>query len=247
MSGYEEELRKKILVPDAKLSEVAKKERLRERADFKESVQWRIFRIMAEFVDGFEFLSDFDKSVTILGSTVASPKNRWYKEVRKLARMLAKAGFMVLTGGGPGIMEAANRGAYEAGGVSAGLNIQLKHVQRANDYVNKAIGFHYFFTRKVMLSYSAQAYVFAPGGFGTLDEFFEVLTLLQTRKIPSYIPIVCLGKNYWQPFSKWIEKTVYQKNKFIEKEHIQLYQMVDSAKEAYEIIKRSKPRDDVNF
>lgn len=247
MIKKEQDLRKKVLVPDSELAKVAKKERLRERTDFKDSVQWRIFRIMAEFVDGFEFLSDFDKSVTVFGSTVVSSNDPWYKEVSKLTKMLSKEGFVVCSGGGPGMMEAANRGAYEAGGLSAGLNIQLKHVQRANEYVNKAIGFHYFFTRKMMLSYSAQAYVFAPGGYGTLDEFFEILTLIQTEKIPNYIPIVCLSKEYWEPFSKWINTIVYDRNKFISKNDKTLYKIVDSAQEAFDIIKKSKPRDDVHY
>jgi len=247
MSIYKEELRKKILVPDSEVLDVAEKEKIKERSNFKESVQWRIFRIMAEFVEGFELLSELDKSVTIFGSTRLSSKSPWYKKVRKLSSMLAKEGFVVVSGGGPGIMEAANRGAFEVGGRSVGLNVQLKDVQRENDYVKDAIGFHYFFTRKVMLSYSAQAYVFAPGGFGTLDEFFEILTLVQTKKIPNYIPIVCLGKNYWQPIFKWIKNEVYTKNKFIGKEDMDLYHLVNSVKEAFEIIKNSKPRDDVHY
>ena len=242
-----EELRKKLLVPDAELLKVAKEEKLKERTDFKESVQWRIFRIMAEFVDGFEFLSDFDKSVTFFGSTRISSYDPDYKEVRKLAAMLAKKDFAIFTGGGPGIMEAANRGADDVNGESVGLNIQLKYQQRINDYVKKAMGFHYFFIRKMMLSYSAQAYVFAPGGLGTLDEFFEMATLIQTEKIPRHIPIVCLGKEYWHPLINWIDKVVYEKNKFIDKNDRSIYQVVDSAEEAFKIIKNSKPRDDVNY
>ncbi len=242
-----EELRKKLLVPDAELSKIAREEKIKERTDFKESVQWRIFRIMAEFVDGFEFLSDFDKSVTFFGSSRTSSYDPEYKEVRKLAAMLAKKGFAVFTGGGPGIMEAANRGADDVGGESVGLNIQLKYQQRINDYIKKAMGFHYFFTRKMMLSYSAQAYVFAPGGLGTLDEFFEMSTLIQTEKIPRHIPIVCLGKDFWHPLVDWIDKVVYEKNKFINKEDRGIYQVVNSAEEAFEIIKNSKPREDINY
>jgi len=241
------DLRKKLLVPDAKLPRVAEKEHVKERTDFRDSVQWRIFRIMAEFVDGFEFLSDFGKSVTFFGSTRTSAYDPDYKEVRKLAEMLAKENFAVFSGGGPGIMEAANRGANDAGGESVGLNIQLKYQQRMNDYIKKAMGFHYFFTRKVMLSYSAQAYVFAPGGFGTLDEFFEILTLIQTEKIPKHIPIICLGKEYWHPFTDWIDKVVYEKNKFIDGDDRKIYQVVDSAEEAFEIIKNSKIREDIHY
>lgn len=242
-----EELRKKLLVPDAELSKVARKEKLAERRDFKESVQWRIFRIMAEFVDGFEFLSDFDKSVTFFGSARTSSYDPDYKEVRKLAAMLAKDNFAIFTGGGPGIMEAANRGADDVNGESVGLNIQLKYQQRINDYIKKAMGFHYFFIRKMMLSYSAQAYVFAPGGLGTLDEFFEMTTLIQTEKIPRHIPVVCLGEEYWHPLIDWIDKVIYEKNKFIDKNDRNIYQVVDSAEEAFKIIKNSKPREDVNY
>ncbi len=248
MANHQKELKKKIMVPASKLPTIAKEEKIKERTDFKESVQWRIFRIMAEFVDGFEFLSDFGKSVTFFGSARTPASDPYYKEARKLARILADEDFAVFSGGGPGIMEAANQGAYESKkGDSVGLNIQLKYEQRVNDFVKKAMGFHYFFTRKVMLSYSAQAYVFFPGGFGTLDEFFEILTLIQTEKIPQYIPIVCVGKNYWQPFLDWIEETTFEKSKFIDQEDIGLYQLVDSAEEAFEIIKKTKLRDDINY
>ena len=248
MTRQQEELRKKILVPASKLPEIAKEENLKERNDFKESVQWRIFRIMAEFVDGFEFLSDFEKSVTFFGSARTLPSDPDYKEARKLAKMLADEDFAIVSGGGPGIMEAANRGAYESKkGDSVGLNIQLKYEQRINDYIKKAMGFHYFFTRKMMLSYSAQAYVFFPGGFGTLDEFFETLTLIQTKKMPQYIPMVCIGSDYWGPLSKWIKETVDQHCKFIDIKDKDFYSLVDSAEEAFEIIKKSKTRDDVNY
>lgn len=248
MTNHQKELKKRILVPASKLPKIAKEESLEEKNNFKESVQWRIFRIMAEFVDGFEFLSDFKKSVTFFGSARTSSSDPYYQEARKLAKMLADENFTVVSGGGPGIMEAANRGACESKkGDSVGLNIQLKHEQRVNDYVKKAMGFHYFFTRKVMLSYSAQAYVFFPGGFGTLDEFFEILTLIQTEKMPQYIPIVCVGDGYWKPFSEWIEKTVYQHNRFIDKRDEDFYHLVDSAEDAFEIIKKSRERDDVHY
>ncbi len=243
----EEKIKKKLLVPASKLPEIAKKEKLKEKSDFKESVQWRIFRIMAEFVDGFEFLSDFRKSVTFFGSARISKDDSRYQEAEKLSKMLVKEGFAVFTGGGPGIMEAANKGANKAGGESVGLNIQLKYAQRINEFVKKAMGFHYFFTRKVMLSYSAQAYVFFPGGFGTLDEFFEILTLVQTRKVPQYIPLICVGKEFWEPLIEWIKEVNYQKNKFIDEKDMSFYYLVDSAEEAFEIIKKSRPRDDINY
>ncbi len=197
---------------------------------------------MAEFIDGFQFLADFKKTVTFFGSARFKTDNPYYKEAEKLASMLAKAGFTTITGGGPGIMEAANRGAYEASGESVGLNIQLPFEQRINNYVKKGLGFHYFFTRKVILSYSAQAYVYFPGGLGTLDEFFEITTLIQTKKIKEKIPVICVGKAYWEPLAKWINKDVYGKFKAIDKEDAKIYKVVDSAEEAFKIIKNSKKR-----
>lgn len=204
--------------------------------DFRGSVQWRIFRIMAEFVDGFQFLGDFKKVVTIFGSARFDEGDEHYQAAEKLGRLLAKAGFTVLTGGGPGIMEAANRGAYEAGGESAGLNIQLPFEQRINPYVKKGIGFHYFFTRKVMLATSAQAYVYFPGGYGTMDEFFEIITLIQTKKMPQ-IPVVCIGKDYWGTLYTHLEKNVMKKHKAIKAEDLKIFQIVDTPEEAVKIIK----------
>lgn len=197
---------------------------------------------MAEFIEGFQFLADFKKTVTFFGSARFPEDNPHYKKARKLANLLGKAGFTIITGGGPGIMEAANRGAYEAKNHSVGLNIQLPYEQRINKYVKKGIGFHYFFTRKVILSYSAQAYVYFPGGFGTLDEFFEIITLIQTKKIVPKIPVICVGKEYWDPILKWIDKDVYGKFKAIDKEDEKIYTVVDSPEEAFKIIKASKKR-----
>jgi len=196
---------------------------------------------MAEFVDGFQFLADLGPSVSIFGSARTTPDDPDYKQAHKLGYLLGKANYTVTTGGGPGIMEAGNRGAYEAGAVSAGLNIQLPMEQRVNDYVKKAIGFHYFFTRKTMLSFAAQAYVFFPGGYGTLDEFSEILTLIQTKKIPP-ITIICVGRHFWNSLVSWMKEVMYGQEKAIDKEDLDLFHVVDSAEEAFEIIKKTKPR-----
>jgi uncharacterized protein (TIGR00730 family) len=210
------------------------------KEDFRETFQWKIFKIMAEFIDGFHFLADLKKTITIFGSTSFAPKNHYYEEARKLGYLLAKAGFTVITGGGPGIMEAANRGAFEAKKGSVGINIQLPEGQRMNKYVTKPIGFNYFFVRKVMLSFSSQAYVFFPGGFGTLDEFFEMVTLVQTRKLAKPVPVIAVGKEYWQNLFGWLKSEVYLKQEAVKKEDLKIFQLVDSAKEAYQIIKNIK-------
>lgn len=210
------------------------------KEDFKKIFQKRISRIMAEFTEGYHFLNHFKKNVTIFGSTSVSEKHSYYQEARKLGRFLAEKGYNVITGGGPGIMEAANRGAFEAGGISIGINIELSEGQRMNSYVNRPIGFYYFFTRKVMLSFSSDVYVFFPGGFGTLDEFFEMVTLVQTKKLKKDVPIIVVKKEYWEPLFKWLELEVYLKYKAITKENLKIFQIVDSAQEAMEIIEKRK-------
>ncbi|MAF80635.1 TIGR00730 family Rossman fold protein [bacterium] len=209
--------------------------------DFAENPNWRIFRIMGEFVAGFEFLAPLRKEVTFFGSARLPETSPWYKEAQKLGTLLAKNGFTVITGGGPGIMEAGNRGAYEGDGESVGLDIELPMEQRRNPYVKRAMGFHYFFTRKVMMSASAQAYLFFPGGFGTLDEFFEIITLIQTEKMER-VPAVCVGKEFWQPGHDWIRQTMLDKYETVSPEDLDLYHLVDTAEEAFDIIKTSKER-----
>jgi len=208
--------------------------------DFREGASWKIFRIMAEFTEGFEFLADLKREVTFFGSARVKEGDEHYEEARKLGKLLGEAGFTVVTGGGPGIMEAANRGASEAGAESVGLNIQLPREQRINQYVKHGKGFYYFFTRKVMLSASAQAYIYFPGGFGTLDELFEIVTLVQTGKTQP-IPIVLVSKTFWQDLFKWV-KDNQQERGYINPEDLDLINIVDTAEEAFEIIKDSPER-----
>ncbi len=210
--------------------------------NFRDS--WLIFRIMAEIVEGYQFLGDLKKEVTILGSARLGPNNRYYKIARELGRLLAKNGFMTITGGGPGIMEAANRGAYEANGESIGLNIQLPFEQRINPYVKKAIGFYYFFTRKVMLTSPANAFVFFPGGFGTLDELFEVLDYMEIGLMePS--PIVLVGKAFWEPLVKFLRQQAARQIHSVSETDINRWHIVETAEEAYEAVKDSIDRPNV--
>lgn len=206
------------------------------------SISWRIFRVMSELVDGYEFLSGLKKEVTVFGSARTKPGDRYYEEAVKLGRMLATEKFATITGGGPGIMEAANKGAYENGGASLGLNIELPHEQRVNPYVKKGLGFHFFFTRKVMMTSPSQAFVVFPGGFGTLDEFFEVLTLIQTGKMPK-APMILMGKEYWGALDQFIRQEVLEHHKSIEKADLKLYTIVDTADQAMRIIRKTREND----
>ncbi len=217
-------------------------EQLNEVKDFTEHMHWRIFRIMAEFIEGFEFLSKMHKEVTFFGSARTSPDAKPYKQAVLLGRMCAKAGYTVITGGGPGIMEAGNKGAFEEGGESVGLDIELPTEQRRNNFITRAIGFHYFFTRKVMLSASAQAYVFFPGGFGTMDEALEMLTLVQTGKISKNVPCIFVGKSHWEPFKKWVNDSLF-KSGYINKEDLNLIQIVDTPEQAFKIIQKTSERN----
>lgn len=196
---------------------------------------WRIFRIMSEFVEGFQFLSELGPSVTFFGSARLKPTNHYYKQAVRLAELLGNECFTIISGGGPGIMEAANKGAQRADAPSIGLNIELPFEQRTNEYVDKSAGFHYFFTRKVMLSASSVAYVYFPGGFGTLDELFEIITLIQTKKIER-IPVVMIGKKYWEPLIEWIRNILIEKEETIHPEDLDIMHIVDTAEEAYKYL-----------
>jgi hypothetical protein len=197
---------------------------------------WRIFRIMAEFVDAIETLSKLKHSVTIFGSARVRPDDPYYKKTEYLARKLAENGFSVITGGGPGIMEAANKGAAAAGGQSVGMNIRLPYEQKPNPYANTIIEYKYFFIRKVMFVKYAVAYVILPGGFGTMDELFEALTLIQTKRIKGF-PVIMMGSEYWQGLLEWLKTTMLQNDK-IEPADLEIIQVIDNPDEIVKHIKK---------
>jgi uncharacterized protein (TIGR00730 family) len=195
---------------------------------------WRIFRIMAEFVESFETMSRIGPAVTIFGSARTKPSHRFYKASVELARKLAGKDFAVITGGGPGIMEAANQGAAKAGGKSVGLNIELPHEQRGNRFANVPVHFHYFFARKVSFVKYSMGFIYMPGGFGTLDELFEVLTLVQTGRI-SRFPIILFGKRYWSGMLRWL-KSALGDQAFISPGDMELMHLTDDVDEAVRIL-----------
>jgi uncharacterized protein (TIGR00730 family) len=199
---------------------------------------WRIFRIMAEFVDGIETLSSLEPAVTVFGSARCRPDDKYYRMAAELAGMLAREGYCVITGGGPGIMEAANKGALEAGGQSVGLNIVLPFEQAMNPYTNIHLNFRYFFVRKVMFIKYAMSYVIFPGGFGTMDELFESLTLIQTDKIKPF-PVILVGSDYWGGLLNWIQDTMFSEMKILQ-EDLAIFTVVDSPGDAVEIIKNTR-------
>jgi uncharacterized protein (TIGR00730 family) len=202
---------------------------------FLQEDPWRIFRIMAEFVESFETLSRVGPAVTIFGSARTAPGDPAYQGAVALARGLAKHNLTVITGGGPGIMEAANKGSARAHGKSVGLNIELPHEQEGNRYANVPVHFHYFFSRKVCFVKYSMAFVFMPGGFGTLDELFEVLTLVQTQRIPAF-PLILFGRNHWTGLLRWIKERLEIKCKYISPGDMDLLSVVDDPQEAIDII-----------
>ncbi len=212
------------------------------KEDFKKGFPWKIFKIMAEFIEGFEFISEIKKkSVTVFGAARFSEDSLEYQKARKLGELLSKEGYSVVSGGGPGIMEAVNRGAFEAGGESIGITVQLPKEQETNKFVNKSIGFYYFFTRKMMMSFASSVYIFFPGGYGTLDEFFEMVMLIQTKKLSHPVIIIAVGKDYWQPLFNWFKSELYEKRGAISEEDLSLFKLVDTVEEVVDyIIKNGK-------
>jgi uncharacterized protein (TIGR00730 family) len=205
---------------------------------------WRVFRIMSEFVQGFELLRSHGLAATFWGSARTSPTDPLYKAAEELAAKLAKKGFAIISGGGPGIMEASNVGAFKVGGKSIGLNIELPFEQKLNPYTTESLNFDFFFSRKVMLTFASEVYVYFPGGFGTLDELFEIMTLIQTKKIEK-IPILLYGREYWEPLVRWFEKDLLKKHKTISPEDLEIFHLVDSVDEAYQYILKNVKCDNV--
>ena len=202
--------------------------------EFTHTDTWRVFRIMGEFVEGFDELATLSRGVSIFGSARSLPTDADYKVAQETAALLARAGFSVITGGGPGIMEAANRGAFEAGGISVGCNIELPFEQKPNAYQTLSLKFKYFFVRKMMFVKYSEAFIIFPGGFGTLDELFEALTLIQTKKIRDF-PVVMYGTRYWGGLMDWIRDFALKENKVSEAD-LRLLHLTDSPEEIVRII-----------
>jgi len=208
-------------------------------AEIKTADSWQIFKIMSEFVEGFEKMASIGPCVSIFGSARTKPGSPYYELAEEIAFRLTQYGYGVITGGGPGIMEAGNKGAKRGGGKSVGLNITLPHEQSANPYIDndKLLTFRHFFVRKVMFQKYAQGFIVLPGGFGTFDEFFESITLIQTGKIGRF-PIVLVGKTFWKGLSEWIHEVVLEEQQNISEGDIELFTIVDTAEEAVDVIEK---------
>ncbi|MDI6764367.1 MAG: TIGR00730 family Rossman fold protein [Thermodesulfobacteriota bacterium] len=198
---------------------------------------WRMFHILAEFVEGFDALARYHPAVSIFGSTRAKPEDEVYQKAERIGRLLAENGFSVITGGGPGAMEAANKGASLAGGKSIGLNIELPLEQKPNPYANITLKYRYFFVRKVMFVKYAVAYIILPGGFGTMDELFESVTLIQTHKIKPF-PVILVGSNYWKGLLDWIKEVVLKEGR-ISPTDLEILQLIDDPEEIVKTIKKT--------
>ena len=203
--------------------------------DFKLEDPWRVFRIMSEFVDGFHELAEIGPAVSIFGSSRTKRTQQWHKLAEKTAALLVKEGYAVITGGGPGIMEASNKGAASAKGQSIGLNIDLPFEQKPNHYINHLINFHYFFSRKVMFVKYAKAFVIFPGGYGTLDEFFESITLIQTQRMEKF-PVVLFDGGYWHGLIEWLRKTVLKAGN-IDPQDLDIFKIANTPEEVVKIIR----------
>jgi len=215
-------------------------------SEMQQATQERIYEISREFTQGFKFLEKFPKSVTFFGSTRAQEGEEWYDKTRDLAKKIVEdINFTVITGGGPGIMEAANRGAKEVGGNSIGLTIRLPEEQVMNKFLTEHVDFYYFFSRKVCLTFSAEAFIFCPGGYGTLDEFFEVVTLLQTRKIPK-IPVILFGSKYWNKIDAMLKEEILSRG-MIDEEDMGLYKITDDMDEIISLIKNAQVRTSLPY
>ncbi|NCT00085.1 TIGR00730 family Rossman fold protein [Candidatus Parcubacteria bacterium] len=211
-----------------------------------DGTETRICAINEEFRQGFATLLNHDKhekSITFWGSARLPEGSEYYEKARRLGKRIGELGYTVVTGGGPGIMEGGNRGAFEAGAHSIGATIDLPFEQHTNPYVTEEIPFYFFFSRKVILGFSAEAYLYFPGGFGTFDELFEMLTLVQTKKIPS-LPIILVGKDFWEPFIDVLKKQMLEKFETISEEDLSLFKILDDEDEIVEIIKNAPQRDE---
>jgi len=219
------------------MNELTNTSKTRRWSESKANSSWMIFKIMAEFVDGFEALAKIGPCISIFGSARTKPGTPHYELATEIAKELAEEGFGIISGGGPGIMEAANKGASQAGGKSVGLNIELPFEQMPNPYIDrdKNLNFDYFFVRKVMFTKYSQGYIMMPGGFGTMDEFFEVLTLVQTTKV-SRIPMILVGKKYWQGLLDWIKMSMLDDHQYISPNDLDLIHMVDTPQEVVDYI-----------
>ena len=204
--------------------------------DFTTEDPWRVFRIMGEFVDGFEALSKIGPAISIFGSSRSKRGSKYYKLTEKIAYLLVKNGYTVITGAGPGIMEAANKGAKMAKGASIGLNIEVPVIQKPNRYITTLLVFRYFFCRKVMFAKYSKAFVILPGGFGTMDELFEALTLVQTKRVPPF-PIVVVGREYWSGLMDWLKKKMLDEQ-CISRSDLKIFNLVDSPEEVVEVVKK---------
>lgn len=211
--------------------------------DYEQDPSWRVFRIMAEFVQGLTFLANLQRTVTFFGSARLREDNPYYQMAREIGRLCAERGYTVVTGGGPGIMMAGNQGAHEAGGMSVGLNIKLPFEEAANPYVKQSADFHYFFSRKFMLDYSAQAYLYFPGGFGTLDELFTVLTLIQTGKMEKPIPpVILIGEEFWGGLVAWIRQTMLEEFQTISPKDPDFFVVTDDVARIMAIVEEAEER-----